>query len=100
MLVTWRYRFRNSLMDRFDPRARWIFSLVFLFAATMFWDARFLLFFFLIGFVWYFSGRTAWRETKRGWKLVGFLLFVMIVVNTIITAGGAAGVVPPGGLQV
>ena len=38
MLVTWRYRFRNSLIDLFDPRARWIFSLAFLIAATMFWD--------------------------------------------------------------
>jgi energy-coupling factor transport system permease protein len=100
MLVTWRYRFRNSLMDRFDPRARWIFSLIFLISITMFWDARFLLFFFIIGFAWYFSGRATWDETKRGWKLVGFLLFVMIVINTIITGGGAGGVVPPGGLKV
>jgi energy-coupling factor transport system permease protein len=97
MLVTWRYRPRNSLMSRFDPRARWIFSLAFLFGATMFWDARFLLFFFLVGFAWYFSGRVPLRDTKRGWLLVGVLLTMMIVVNTIITGGGAGGVVPEGG---
>ncbi len=31
MLVTWAYHFRNSLMEKIDPRARWIFSLLFLF---------------------------------------------------------------------
>lgn len=97
MLVTWRYRPRNTLMSRFDPRARWIFSLAFLFATTIFWDARFLLFFFVLGFAWYLSGGAPWVDVRRGWMLVGVLLFVMIVVNTIITGGGAGGVVPPGG---
>ena len=57
MLVSWRYRPRNSLMERFDPRARWIFSLSILFASTMFWDARYLLFFFVLSFAWYECGR-------------------------------------------
>jgi energy-coupling factor transport system permease protein len=97
MLVTWSYRFRKSLMEKFDPRARWIFSLAFLFAVTLFWDARFLAFFFIIAFSWYFSALTKWKETRRGWYLIGFILFTMIIVNTIITGGGAGGVVPPGG---
>jgi len=100
MLVTWSYRYRKSLMEKFDPRARWIFSLAFLFATTIFWDARFLIFFFIIALTWYFSARTRWKETRRGWYLVSFLLFTMIVINTIITGGGAGGVVPPGGHQV
>jgi energy-coupling factor transport system permease protein len=97
MLVTWHYRVRNGLMEKFDPRARWIFSLAFLFAVTMFWDARFLLFFFVLAFAWYFSSKAKWKETRRGWLLIGFILFMMIVVNTIITGGGAGGVVPKGG---
>ena len=97
MLVTWHYHLRKSLMEKFDPRARWIFSLAFLFAVTMFWDARFLAFFFVIAFAWYFSARTRWKETRRGWYLVGFILFMMIVINTLITGGGAGGVVPLGG---
>ena len=97
MLVTWRYRLRNGLMEKFDPRARWIFSLAFLFAVTMFWDARFLIFFFMVAFIWYFSSLAKWKETRRGWYLVSFILFMMIVINTIITGGGAGGVVPPGG---
>jgi len=97
MLVTWRYRYRDSLMDRIDSRARWIFSLAFLFSVTMFWDARFLLFFFILSIIWYRAGRTKWAETRHGWTLVSILLFVMIVINTILTGGGAGGVVPPGG---
>lgn len=100
MLVTWSYRFRNSFMDKLDPRTRWIFSLSFLFAVSMFWDARFLLFYFILAFSWYFSARTTWKETRTGWFLVSFLLLTMIVLNTIITGGGAGGVVPPGGNQV
>ncbi len=97
MLVTWRYVPRKGAMEKFDPRARWIFSLAFLFSVTMFWDARFLLFFFLVALAWYISARVRWKETRRGWYLIGFILFTMIVVNTIITGGGAGGVVPPGG---
>jgi energy-coupling factor transport system permease protein len=97
MIITWRYHSHHSLMESFDPRTCWIFSLAFLFSVTMFWDARFLVFFFVLAFLWYFSGRTRWSETKRGWMLVSILLFTMIVINTLITGGGAGGVVPEGG---
>lgn len=97
MLVTWSYRARKCIMGMFDPRARWIFSFSFLFAATLFWDARFLAVLFVLAFLWYFSARVPWRETRRAWTFVWFLLFVMIVVNTILTGGGAGGVVPEGG---
>jgi len=100
MIITWRYHHHHSLMESFDPRARWIFSFAFLFSITMFWDARFLAIFFVIAFLWYFSGRTRWQETKHGWMLVSILLFMMIVINTLITGGGAGGVVPEGGTLV
>ncbi len=84
-------------MGKFDPRARWIFSFAFLFVATQFWDARYLAVLFAIAFLWYFSAKVPWKETRRAWTFVWFLLFVMIVVNTILTGGGAGGVVPEGG---
>lgn len=97
MLISWSYRTRNSLMGKFDPRARWIFSFAFLIAATQFWDARYLAVLFVLAFLWYFSAGVGWKETRRAWTFVWFLLFVMIFVNTILTGGGAGGVVPPGG---
>jgi energy-coupling factor transport system permease protein len=94
MLVTWQYRIRHSLMETFDPRARWVFSLVFLVAISLFWDVRFLAGFFILSFVWYGSARVPFKDTKRAWILIGFLLFMMIFVGTIITGGGAAGILP------
>ena len=81
-------------MERIDPRARWIFSFLFLFSVTMFWDLRFLLFFFAVSAVWYASARTTFKETWRGWAFVFFLTGTMVLVNTILTGGGAAGIVP------
>ena len=97
MLVSWRYKYRNSPMDRIDPRARWIFSFAFLLSISMFWNARYLVFLFILAVIWYSLGRTRWKETRRGWLLVSIMLFSMIVINTIITGGGAGGVVPEGG---
>jgi energy-coupling factor transport system permease protein len=93
MLVTWAYHFRNSIMERIDSRTRWIFSILFLFTITMYWDMRFLLIFFAIAWIWYSLARVSFKETRRAWILVSILLFSMIIVNTIITGGGAAGVV-------
>jgi energy-coupling factor transport system permease protein len=93
MLVTWAYRFRDSLMEKIDPRARWIFSILFLFAVTMYWDMRFLIIFFVIAMVWFALARVSFKETRRAWLLVIVILFSMVVVNTIITGGGASGVV-------
>jgi energy-coupling factor transport system permease protein len=96
MLVTWQYKKRNSLMEKIDPRARWIFSLLMLFSITLFWDLRFLLFFFILAFAWYATARVPFADTRKAWTLVTFLLFMTISINTIITGGGASGVVPPG----
>lgn len=98
MLVTWQYKKRDSWMERIDPRARWIFSLLMLFSITLFWDLRFLLFFFILAFAWYSTARVPFADTRKAWILVTFLLFMMIFINTIVTGGGASGVVPPGTL--
>jgi len=94
MLVTWQYRIRHSLMETFDPRARWIFSLIFLVSISLFWDVRFLAGFFLLAFAWYGSARVSFRDTRRAWILIAFILFMMIFIGTIITGGGAAGIIP------
>jgi energy-coupling factor transport system permease protein len=94
MLVTWQFRIRNSLMESFDPRARWIFSLIFLVSISLFWDVRFLTGFFILAFAWYASARVTFKDTRRAWILISFILFMMIFIGTIITGGGAAGILP------
>jgi energy-coupling factor transport system permease protein len=94
MLATWQFRVRRSLMESFDPRARWIFSLAFLVSVSFFWDIRFLAGFFILAWAWYASARIPLRETRRAWILISFILIMMIFVGTIMTGGGAAGIVP------
>jgi len=48
-------------MEKFDPRTRWIFSLLFLFTITLFWDARFLAVLFILALLWYFSANVPWK---------------------------------------
>jgi energy-coupling factor transport system permease protein len=97
MIVSWNYRYRDSLMDHIDPRARFIFSFALLFAATSTWNPLLLAILFSIALLWYLSARLSFEDTKYGWLMISIMLFTMIVVNTIITGGGAGGVVPPGG---
>jgi energy-coupling factor transport system permease protein len=94
MLATWQFRIRHSLMESFDPRARWIFSLLFLVSISLFWDVRFLAVFFVLAAAWYLSARVPFRDTRRAWILISFILAMMIIVGTIITGGGAAGIIP------
>lgn len=97
MIVSWNYRYRDSLMDHIDPRARFIFSFALLFSATSTWNPLLLAIIFTTALVWYLSARLSFDDTKYGWLMISIMLFTMIVVNTIITGGGAGGVVPPGG---
>jgi energy-coupling factor transport system permease protein len=91
MLVSFSYRNRHSLLERFDPRSRWIFSILVLFAITMFWDIRFLCFFLALTLGQYALARLTWKETHRAWIFVFFIMTMMVVVNTIITSAGTIG---------
>lgn len=93
MIVSFGYKPRQSVVETFDPRARWIFSILMLFAIVNFWDIRFLLGFMVISLVQYTLTRLTWKETRRAWMFVFFLMFVMIFVNTIITSAGTIAAV-------
>ncbi len=89
MLVTWRYRLRNSVLELFDPRARWFFSFFILFSIVQFWDIRVLLFFFTIVFGQYALSRLTWQETRRAWIFILFFIVIIVGINTLIS--GRAG---------
>ncbi len=88
MLVSWRYKDRNTLIQRLDPRARWIFLFATLFATIQFWDLRFLLFFFILSLTYYLLARLTWQETRRVWIFVLILVVVIIGINTVLTGRG------------
>jgi len=43
MLIAWKYRERNTVIQRLDPRARLIFMLSVLVSVIQFWDLRIIL---------------------------------------------------------
>lgn len=87
MLVTWRYRFRNSFLQSFDPRAWLIFYACFMGSSLMFWDVRYLAVIFVIAMFWVFSARVSWQEMRRAWIFIGgFILFFAFL--TFLTGRG------------
>jgi len=89
MLVSWRYRFRNSLVQSFDPRAWVIFYLCFLFSTLGFWDVRFLLFFFLISLFWLFAARLEWQEIRRPMLFISGFVFFFALLTFLTGRGGS-----------
>ncbi len=87
MLVAWRYVQRNSLLQSFDPRAWVIFFSCFLAGTVIFWDFRFLLFFFAIALLFVFTSRIPWKDMSRAWIfIIGFILFFSVL--TFLTGRG------------
>jgi energy-coupling factor transport system permease protein len=87
MIVAWRYRKRDSLLQSFDPRAWVIFFMCFLASTLCFWDIRFLAFFFLIALVTIFTSGIRWNEMAKAWLFImGFIVFFSVL--TFLTGRG------------
>ncbi len=90
MLVPWRYRERpNSFIQKFDPRAWFIFYGCYLVSIIMFWDIRFLLPFFFIALFVLFTSGVKWREIRRAFLFIlGFVIFYSLL--TFLTGRGGS----------
>jgi len=87
MLVAWRYKKRNSLLQSFDPRAWIIFFCCFLASTLFFWDFRYLLFFFALALCSVFTSGIPWKDMSRAWIfIIGFILFFSFL--TFLTGRG------------
>lgn len=87
MLVTWRYRDRNSFLQRFDTRAWIIFYVCFLFSILQFWDLRYLAFFLVIAVLSLILSRIQIREMYRALIfIVGFI--TVFTFLTLLTGRG------------
>jgi energy-coupling factor transport system permease protein len=92
MFVTFKYRDRDSIIQRLDPRTRLITLVCFLFAVIQFWDIRVLLIFFFIALGQYLLARLAWAETRRFWLVISTLIVFFTVINSL-TGREAIGVI-------
>ncbi len=92
MFVTFKYRERNTVIQRLDPRTRLITLVCFLLAIIQFWDIRVLFLFFLIALAQYRLARLTWAETKRFWMVISTLIVFFTFVNSL-TGRETGGVV-------
>jgi energy-coupling factor transport system permease protein len=90
MLIAWRYRERDTVIQRLDPRARIIWTLAFVFSIIQFWDLRMMLLFLAVALIQYKLSKLTWRETRRVWILVSFIIFFMTTLTFLTGRGGVA----------
>jgi energy-coupling factor transport system permease protein len=88
MLVTWRYRKRDSLIQSFDPRAWIIFFASFLASTLLFWDVRYLTFFLGIALVTVFTSGIRWQEMSRAWIFIGGFITFFALLTFLTGRGG------------
>ena len=91
MLVTWRYRERNTIIQRLDPRTRFIFMLCMMFSLILYWDLRFILFFFVLAVSQMILARLTWQETKRFWIIITIITTALSLM-TALTGRSSSGV--------
>ena len=91
MLVAWKYRPRNTIIQRLDPRARLIFlaCLFASFAIAQIWDIRLLFPLFVLSIVLYLLARIEWQDIRRAW--IFFLVFIVVIVGVNALLSGRGG---------
>lgn len=88
MLIAWRYRERNTIIQRLDPRARIIFMLAVLFSIIQFWDLRIELIFLGVALLQYGLARLTWHDTRRAWILISIIILFMTTLTFFTGRGG------------
>lgn len=90
MLVSWKYRPRNTLIQRLDPRTRLIFMACVIFGLTLpqIWDFRIILPIFLISLTLYLLARIEWKDIKRAWIFIIVLVVFIVGLNGLLSGRG------------
>ena len=90
MLATWKYRPRNTFIQRLDPRTRFIFLFSIILALTVpeIWDYRIILTLFLISLTLYLLARIEWKDIRRTWLYIFILVFFIVGLNGVLSGRG------------
>lgn len=90
MLVTWKYRPRNTFIQRLDPRTRFIFLACTILALTIpeIWDYRIIIPMFLISLTLYLLARIEWKDVRRTWIFIFILVFFIVGLNAVLSGRG------------
>jgi energy-coupling factor transport system permease protein len=98
MLVTWKYRLRNTFIQRLDPRTRFIFLACIIFALTIpdIWDYRILVPLFLLSLTQFLMARIEWKDIRRPLLFICILVFFIVGLNGLLSGrGGPSSVNDP-----
>src|SRR5512143_2074445 len=98
MLVTWKYRPRNTFIQRLDPRTRLIFLVCIIIALTVpqIWDYRFIFPLFLLSLTLFMMARIEWKDVRRPLLYIFFLVFFIVGLNAVFFGtGGPSSVLDP-----
>jgi energy-coupling factor transport system permease protein len=90
MLVTWKYRPRDTFIQRLDPRTRFIFMACIIAALTIpeIWDYRIVYPLFLLSLTLYLMARIEWRDVRRAWTYIIILVFFIVGLNAVLSGRG------------
>jgi energy-coupling factor transport system permease protein len=90
MLVTWKYRPRNTFIQRLDPRTRFIFLACIIFSLTIpeIWDYRIIIPLFLLTLTLYLMARIEWKDVRRTWIYILILVFFIVGLNGVLSGRG------------
>jgi energy-coupling factor transport system permease protein len=98
MLVTWKYRPRNTFIQSLDPRTRLIFMLCIILALTIpeIWDYRIIFSLFLLSLTLFLMARIEWKDVRRAFLYIFILVFFIVGLNGLLSGrGGPSSVLDP-----
>ena len=95
MLATWRYRPRDTFIQRLDPRTRLIFLFSVIFGLTIpeIWDYRIIVPMFALSLTLYILARIEWKDVWRAWVFILVLVVVIVGMNGILSGRGGPDIV-------
>jgi energy-coupling factor transport system permease protein len=98
MLVTWKYRPRNTFIQSLDPRTRLILLACITLALTVpdIWDYRIIFPLFLLSLTLYLMARIEWKDVRRPFIYIFILVFFIVGLNGLLSGrGGPSSVLDP-----
>lgn len=90
MLVTWKYRPRNTFIQRLDPRTRLLFFVCVILALTVpdIWDYRIILPLFFVSLTLFLLARIEWKDVRRILPYMFILVFFIVGLNGLLSGRG------------
>src|SRR5215213_489790 len=90
MLATWKYRPRDTFIQRLDPRTSFIFLACIVLALTIpeIWDFRIILPLCLLSLTLFLLARIEWEDVRRALIYIFILVFFIVGLNAVLSGRG------------